>query len=141
MSAPHAGIVAEGPAAGGGRFAREREPLPLGRTIRAYIMEATFETLGALRTAGFAIPFIAIPVVIYLLFGVIINGNAGTSSEFGPGLANYLFSGFAAVGAVMPALFSGVILATEREGNLLRLKRAQPMPATPQATEETLRMP
>jgi ABC-2 type transport system permease protein len=91
-------------------------------------MEAKFETLGALRSVGFAVPFLAIPVVIYLLFGVLIAGNAGEQSEFGPGVANYLFSGFSVVGAIMPAIFMGCILAVERDGNLHKLKRALPLP-------------
>lgn len=106
----------------------DRTPLALRRTLRAYAMEAWFDTLGALRTPAFAIPFIALPLLIYLLFGVVINGDAGSHSEFGPGIANYLFTGFAVLAVVMPGIFSGVILAQEREANLLKLKRAQPLP-------------
>jgi ABC-2 type transport system permease protein len=92
-------------------------------------MEAKFELLSALRTVGFAVPFIAIPVAIYLLFGVvIIPGDAGEESEFGPEIVNYLFSGFAVIGAIMPGIFCGCILATERDGNLVKLKRALPLP-------------
>ena len=106
----------------------ERAPLSLRRTLRAYLMEVRFDTLGALRTPAFAIPFIALPLLIYVLFGVVINRNAGSVSEFGPAIANYLFTGFAVLAVAMPGIFSGVILAQEREGNLLRLKRAQPLP-------------
>lgn len=106
----------------------DRRPLPMPRLLRAYLMEAKFEMLGALRTTGFALPFIAVPVAIYLLFGVIINGNAAAHSPFGAGLADYLFAGFASMAAMMPGIFSGVILAQEREGNLLKLKRAMPLP-------------
>lgn len=106
----------------------DRTPLTLRQTLRAYAMEVRFDTLGALRTPAFAIPFIALPVLIYVLFGVVINRNAGSGSEFGPGIANYLFTGFAVLAVAMPGIFSGVILAQEREGNLLRLKRAQPLP-------------
>ena len=106
----------------------DREPLPISRLLHAYRMETKFELLGALRTTGFAIPFIAVPVAIYLLFGVVISGNAGSHSEYGPGIANYLFSGFSVLAVVMPGIFSGVILAQEREGNLLKLKRALPLP-------------
>lgn len=112
--------------AGPGSLARE--PLPFGRLLRAYLMEAKFETLGALRTTGFALPFIVMPVAIYVLFGVVIAGNAGATSEYGPGIANYIFAGFSVLAVVMPGIFSGVILATEREGNLLKLKRALPLP-------------
>ena len=108
-------------------FAHDREPLPIRRTLRAYLMEARLEMLAALRTPGFAIPFIAVPVATYLLFGVLIAGNA-PAGEYGPGLADYLFAGFTVMAVAMPGIFSGVILATEREGGLLALKRALPLP-------------
>jgi len=106
----------------------DRRPLPLARLLRAYAMEAKFEMLGALRTTGFALPFIAAPVAIYVLFAVVISGNAAAHSPLGPGIADYLFAGFAAMAAMMPGIFGGVILAQEREGGLLKLKRAMPLP-------------
>jgi ABC-2 type transport system permease protein len=106
----------------------DRSPLPLGRLLRAYLHEAKMETVAALRTPGFALPFIAVPVAIYLFFGVVINGDAGASSEFGPAVVDYLFSGFCVFAVMMPGIFSGVILASDREGNVLRLKRALPQP-------------
>lgn len=106
----------------------DRTPLPLGRLLSAYLLEAKMETTAALRTPGFALPFIAVPVAIYLFFGVVINGNAGASSEYGPAVVDYLFSGFCVFAVMMPGIFSGVILATDREGNVLRLKRALPLP-------------
>jgi len=102
--------------------------LPIGRTLRAYGLEAGFETLAALRTAGFAIPFLVLPVAIYVLFGVLIAGNVADGGEYGPGLANYLFSGFSVLAVTMPGIFSCTILATERQGQLLKLKRAMPLP-------------
>lgn len=106
----------------------DREPLPIGRLLRAYAMEVKLETLGALRDTGFALPFVVIPVALYLLFGVLINGQAEKNGPLGPGLADYLFAGFASMGVMMPGIFSGVILAQEREANLLKLKRALPLP-------------
>src|SRR3970040_449943 len=103
--------------------ARESSPLPIGRTLRAYLIEAKYETLNALRTPAFAIPFLAIPVVIYVLVGVFIAG--GGEGEYGPGIANYLFSGFSVIGVIMPGVFNGVGLAIEREGNLLKVKCAE----------------
>ena len=107
-------------------FARDREPLPLGRVLRAYLMEAKFETLSALRTTGFALPFLVVPVAIYWLFAVVIGGGSGgaAAQEF----ADYVFAGFGVLAVAMPGIFSGVILATDREGNLLKLKRALPLP-------------
>ena len=106
----------------------DREPLPLTRVLRAYLMEARYEFLGALRTPAFALPFVLMPVAIYLLFGLIINRDAGNHSEFGAGIADYLFCGFTAMAVMMPGIFSGVILAQERDGKLLQLKRALPLP-------------
>ena len=111
-----------------GRFSPEREPLPLRRIARAYLLEAKLEIVSALRTPGFALPFLLVPVAIYFLFGVVVNGNAAENSEYGPALNDFLFTGFAVIAAAMPGIFSGVILATEREGKLLALKRALPQP-------------
>ena len=109
-------------------FAREREPLPLVQTFRAYLLEAQLEIVAALRTPGFALPFLLVPVAIYWLFGVVVNGNVAATSEYGPALNDFLFTGFAVIAAAMPGIFSGTILATEREGKLLALKRALPQP-------------
>lgn len=103
-------------------------PLPIARLLRAYGNEAGFETLAALRTAGFAIPFLVLPVAIYLLFGVLIAGNTVDAGEYGPGLADYLFCGFSVLAVIMPGIFSCTILATDRQGQLLKLKRAMPLP-------------
>ncbi|MFN0098381.1 MAG: ABC transporter permease [Gemmatimonadaceae bacterium] len=106
----------------------DRSPLPLGRLLSAYLLEAQMETVAALRTPGFALPFIAVPVAIYLFFGVVIGGNVAETSEYGPAVVDYLFSGFCVFAVMMPGIFSGVILATDREGNVLKLKRALPLP-------------
>jgi ABC-2 type transport system permease protein len=102
--------------------------LPIGRLLRAYLMEAKYETINALRTPAFAIPFIAIPVAIYLLFGILMGAGGESDSEWGPGIVNYLFAGVCVLAVMMPGIFSGVGLAIEREGGLLKLKRALPLP-------------
>ena len=66
------------------------------------------------------------PVAAYLLFGVLISGDA--VGEGGAAIADYLFAGFAVMAVAMPGIFSGAILASEREGRLLALKRALPLP-------------
>jgi len=121
-------LAAGAPSVSASPFACERAPLPLGRLLAAYALEAKLETLGALRTPALALPFLLVPAAIYLLFGVVIAGKAGESSEYGPALADYFFSGFAVLAAVMPGIFSCAGLATEREGDVLKLKRAQPQP-------------
>lgn len=109
-------------------FARDRAPLALSRLAGAYWLESRLETVAALRNPGFAIPFLLVPAAIYLLFAVVIAGNAAAGSPYGPAVNDYLFCGFAVLGAVMPGIFSSAILAQERDGHLLELKRAQPRP-------------
>ncbi len=103
--------------------------LPPARLVRAYLMECRMAIIAALRAPDFAIPFLAVPMAIYLLFGVVISGGMATAdSPFGAGLADYIFSGLCALAVMMPCIFGGVNLAVEREGRLLTLKRALPTP-------------
>jgi ABC-2 type transport system permease protein len=105
------------------------ERMPFSRQLRAYCLEIKFETLQALRTPAFAIPFVLIPAVIYLLFGVVMMTPESLDDELGPGIVIYLFSGFSVVGVMMAGIFGGCIgLSVERESGLLRLKRALPTP-------------
>src|SRR5262249_37627772 len=103
------------------------ESMSSGRLLRAYFKEAQYEFLHALRAPAFAIPFLVLPPAVYLFFGVLI---AGGSKDAPPHIADYLFSGFSVLGILGPALFgAGVPLALERDGGLMRLKRALPLPA------------
>ncbi|MBN1241057.1 MAG: ABC transporter permease [Gammaproteobacteria bacterium] len=106
---------------------RETPDLPAVRLIRAYLLEARCETLQALRTPAAAIPFLAIPAAIYLLFGVVLF-TPGEDTAAMPGLENYIFSGFMVIAVAMPGLFGGCAVAFERDAGLLKLKRALPMP-------------
>ena len=47
-----------------------------GRLLRAYLTEARFECLRMFRVLGFSIPFLMLPVALYLLFGVVLFGDA-----------------------------------------------------------------
>jgi ABC-2 type transport system permease protein len=105
-----------------------RAPLSWRKVLAAYLAEAGYDLLGALRTAGFALPFLLMPVAIYLLFGVVIAGGQAAGDPDAPHVANYLFCGFSAMAVMMPGIFSCAILAQEREGRLLALKRAFPLP-------------
>jgi ABC-2 type transport system permease protein len=101
--------------------------MPFARVLRAYLTDAKFEALRMLRAPAFAIPFLLIPVPLYLLFGVVIAAD-GISKN--PQIANYLFIGFSVMAVMGPALFGvGSTLAPERDQGLTRLKRAQPQPA------------
>jgi ABC-2 type transport system permease protein len=101
-------------------------PMALGRVARAYLAEVRYESLRMLRSPGFSVPFLAMPVPIYLFFGVLLAAP-GIASR--PGIANYLFCGFSVFAVMGPALFGvGCALAIERDAGLLKLKRAQPAP-------------
>ena len=102
--------------------------MPTARLLRAYLMEAKFEFIKAMRSAAAAIPFLVLPVPLYLFFGVVLGG-ASPEMRTNPQLADYLFAGWAAFAVMMPAIFGvGCSLAVERTAGLHRLKRAQPAP-------------
>ena len=100
--------------------------MPAGRLVRAYITEAKYETVRMLRTPAFAIPFLGLPVLLYLLFGVVIFGAAirnDSQAEM------FIFTAFSVFGVMGPGIFGfGMVIAIEREQGLLKLKRALPMP-------------
>lgn len=87
---------------------------------RPYRAELLAEWRRTWRTPGFAIPSLLFPVLFYLLFGIMLgHGRA----------AGYLLATYCVFGAMAPALFGfGVQLAQDREGGLLTLKRALPLP-------------
>lgn len=100
--------------------------IPTRRLLRAYLAEARYESLRMLRAPGFALPFLGLPVLLYLLFAVLIAGHATRTN---PAVATFFFAGFSIFGVIGPGMFGfGVVVATEREQGLLRLKRALPMP-------------
>jgi ABC-2 type transport system permease protein len=111
-------------------------PMPMGRVLGAYRAEVKYELLRMLRTAGISIPFLLLPVPMYLFFGVVISGPAVLEN---PGLGDYLFSGWSVFGVMGPALFgAGCTLAIERDAGLFRLKRALPAPTGAWLVAKTL---
>jgi ABC-2 type transport system permease protein len=100
--------------------------MPTRRIVRAYLSEVRFEFIAALRTPAFALPFLLLPVLVYLLFGVAF---AAEQIAKNPNLANYLLCGFSVFAVSGPAVFGiGCGLAMERDAGLLKLKRALPLP-------------
>jgi ABC-2 type transport system permease protein len=96
------------------------------RLLHAYFTEAKYETVRMLRTPAFAIPFLGLPVLLYLLFGVVIFGAAIRND---PQAGLFIFAAFALFGVMGPGMFGfGMLVAGEREHGLLTLKRALPMP-------------
>jgi ABC-2 type transport system permease protein len=100
--------------------------MPRRRLLGAYLAEARYETIRMLRTPAFAIPFLGLPVVLYVLFGVVIFGAAiAKDPQAGP----FVFTAFSVFGMMGPGMFGfGMAVAVEREQGLLRFKRALPMP-------------
>ena len=101
-------------------------PMSTGRLLRAYGTEAKYECIRLLRSPAFAGPFLGLPVLLYLLFGVLLYGDALAKDPKG---ALFLFLGFTIFGVLGPGMFGfGISVATEREKGLFALKRALPMP-------------
>jgi ABC-2 type transport system permease protein len=100
--------------------------MPARRLLRAYLTEGKYECVRMLRMPGFSIPFLALPAALYLLFGVVLFGDALRADPKG---ALFIFTGFDVMGVMGPGMFGfGITLAMEREQGLLALKRAMPMP-------------
>ena len=88
---------------------------------RCYLLEAGYELLRQLREPAFVLPTLLFPTAFYLLFGVMLTGNAAN--------AQYMLAGYGVFGIMGAALFGfGAGLAQERERGLLQLKRALPAP-------------
>ncbi|HTQ56799.1 MAG TPA: ABC transporter permease [Bryobacteraceae bacterium] len=96
------------------------------RRLHPYLMEAWYESLRMLRSPSFAVPFLLIPVLVYLLMGVVFFGDALAKD---PAAAMGAFAGLTVFGMMGPGMFGfGVAVALERDQGLLQLKRALPMP-------------
>ncbi|MBD8871789.1 ABC transporter permease [Rhodanobacter sp. DHB23] len=96
--------------------------MPPRRVLGAYLAEARSECLRYLRAPGFMLPVTLFSTVFYLMFGVLPN-HPGSDA------ARYMLASYTAFGVMGPGLFGfGVSLAIERDGGLLTLKRALPMP-------------
>ncbi len=97
--------------------------MPRSRVLGAYLAEARSECMRYMRAPSFLLPVLLFPAAFYLMFGVLM-GHAQ-----GPDAARYLLASYGVFGVMSPGLFGfGVSLALERDGGLLTLKRALPMP-------------
>ena len=96
------------------------------RLRNAYLTETKFECLRALRAPAFGIPFLLLPLVLYVLFGVLL---AGSMSKGDLTVTKIMFVNWSIFGVMGPGMFGfGMFVATERGQGLLTLKRALPMP-------------
>ena len=102
--------------------------MPMSRVIGAYLAEAWFETKRHLRAPAFAMPFLIIPVALYLFF-TSLGGDPSQAPKPELQMPIRMFTGFTMMGVMGPALFAfGMAVAVDRDFGLLRLKRALPMP-------------
>lgn len=100
--------------------------MSLGRILRAYLIEAKYTFISALRIPVLPVTMMALPVLLYLLFGATVVGKITAEN---PAAAASFFSGFLIFAVTGPGLFGfGLGLAVERQSGILNLKRAQPMP-------------
>jgi ABC-2 type transport system permease protein len=97
--------------------------MPLRRVLQVYLQEARSECLRYLRYPGFLVPTLCLPTLFYLMFGVVLGHGNGADAP------RYLLAAYGTFGVMAPGMFGfGVALAMERDGGLLMLKRALPMP-------------
>jgi len=102
--------------------------MPLSRVFGAYLAEARFETKRHLKAPAFAMPFLVIPVALYVFF-TSLGGDPSQAPKPELQMPIRMFTGFSIMGVMGPALFAfGMALAVDRDFGLLRLKRALPMP-------------
>jgi ABC-2 type transport system permease protein len=110
--------------------------MPASRVLNAYFTEAKYETVRMLRSPAFGIPFLCLPVALYLLFAVLLFGAALRADHKG---AIFTFAAFDVFGVMGPGLFGfGAVVAMEREQGLLALKRALPMPPAASLTAKLI---
>jgi ABC-2 type transport system permease protein len=92
------------------------------KSANPYLLECKMEFLKALRTPQFSAPTIIMPLIFYLIFGVMLAGDDGQDRVL------YLLATFGMFGAIGPAIFGfGVYVATERHSGWLDLKKIAPM--------------
>ena len=81
------------------------------RLRNAYFTEAKFECLRALRAPAFGIPFLLLPLVLYVLFGVLL---AGSMSKGDLTVAKIMFVNWSIFGIMGPGMFGfGMFVATD----------------------------
>lgn len=97
--------------------------MPFGRVLLSYLQETRAECLRYLRTPSFLLPTMLFPAVFYIMFGILLGRSNGADAP------RFLLASYSTFGVMAPGLFGfGVSLALERDGGLLMLKRALPMP-------------
>lgn len=98
---------------------------PLGRRLRVYWNEAKYELLKNLRLRMFSVSTICLPLMFYVLFGLLLGGRSVDGFQ----AASYLLPTYGTFGVIGASLFGTAAgLAAERGLGWLQVKRASPMP-------------
>jgi ABC-2 type transport system permease protein len=111
----------------------QKQEMSRSRLVRAYLIDTKYEFVRMLRNPPFIIPILIIPVVMYLIFGVVFINSFDEKTWVDISKADIMkmmyvnFSVFSVLGPAMVSL--GTHLALERDAGLLTFKRALPMPA------------
>ena len=102
---------------------------PIGSTAGLLATQVLVEVRQALRVPSFLIGVVAVPVMLYAMFGL---PEAGQIMAGGTDIGAMMFASLSCYGIVSLAIFSfGVDIAQERGKGWLRRLRATPMPCGP----------
>jgi ABC-2 type transport system permease protein len=96
------------------------------RLLHAYFSEVKYEFVRTLRTIAFAVPFLIMPLGIYLLMNMLTPASLFVKQ---PNIAVAMFSGICVFSVIAPGIFAvGCSLAIERDAGLMKFRRALPAP-------------
>jgi ABC-2 type transport system permease protein len=101
--------------------------IPDQRTLHAYWAETKYEFLRCIRMPMYVGPTVLMPVLLYLLIGILVIGPKVLEE---PRLPYFMFVAFSCLAITSPGMYGfGQAFAIERESGFLTLKRTQPVPA------------
>jgi ABC-2 type transport system permease protein len=102
-------------------------PRPTGGRLGLYALQIRTEVVAARRNVEFVVGLVAIPTLLYAMFGL---PNSSTFTPGGAPFSTLAIGSFGAYGVVSLAIFTfGDELAKERGRGWLRTRRATPLPA------------
>ncbi len=114
------------PAQGAGQRSMSATALPTGSRLGLLGAQILAELKQNARVPEYAIGVLAVPVILYAMFGL---SNIGQRMTAGTDVGTMLVGSFAAYGVVSLAIFTfGVDVAAERGKGWLRRLRSTPMP-------------
>ncbi len=101
-------------------------PRPMSGHAGVLFRQVRAEVRGHVRAPEFVVPVIALPIILYLIFG---GPRATEPTPYGT-LGTYMMVGFSIYGVLNAVLFGiGQAIADERGRGFLRLMRTTPLPS------------